>query len=116
MEASIKPYNSIEWQKEFSGTEIYANLIAKYDDVYFERFPDCGTPRQTWAVSRTSAIPFYYIEWIQSCKPQKVYDLGCGWNFFKQYYPNIVGIDSQLPENVNYRADIHAYRSEEHTV
>ena len=109
MADSIKPYNSVEWKKQFSSTDIYKTLIAKYDDVYFERFPDHGTLRQQWAISRTSAIPFYYINWIQQCKPQKVYDLGCGWNFFKQYYDNIVGIDSQSPTNINYRADIHAY-------
>ena len=105
----MQPYNSEQWKKEFISTEIYAKLVAKYDDVYFERFPDTGTPRQQWAISRTSAIPFYYLNWIQECNPTKVYDLGCGWNFFKQYYDNIVGIDSQTPGTENYHADIHTY-------
>ena len=92
MADSIKPYNSEQWRKQFSDSEIYAKLVAKYDDVYFERFPDHGTPRQHWATSRTSAIPFYYIDWIQKINPTKVYDLGCGWNFFKQYYNKIIAI------------------------
>ena len=46
--------------------------------------------------SRTtfSIVPFYYLDILFEKNPQVTYDLGCGWNQFKNFYPGIVGIDS----------------------
>ena len=49
-----------------------------------------------------SVVPFYYIEILNEKQPTKIFDLGCGWNIFKKYYPNIIGLDLD-----SAYADIH---------
>lgn len=48
-----------------------------------------------------SIVSFFYLNILQEVTPSKIYDIGCGWNIWKRYMPNIVGID-----NVNPHADI----------
>ena len=42
-----------------------------------------------------------------------IVDLGCGTNLYKQYYPNLVGVDVIDHPNVDVRASILEFESEE---
>jgi len=117
-------YDPAAWEIAFKKLDLYKQLVNEYDVVYFnnqdffewdEILKYIITPRQRAAItiqtyfSQTyfSAIPFYYIEWLQEINPEKIYDLGCGWNIFKKYYPNIIGVGAEDPESPSFNADIH---------
>ena len=41
-----------------------------------------------------SIVSFYYLQFLQEKNPKVIYDIGCGWNVWSRYIPNIVGIDN----------------------
>jgi len=91
----MKYYDPNDWEVTFKKSNLYKQLVNEYDVVYFNRQDFFiksfeVTPRQKASKRLFSAIPFYYIEWLQEINPEKIYDLGCGWNIFKKYYPNII--------------------------
>lgn len=107
-------YDPAAWEIAFKKSNLYKQLVNEYDVVYFDKqhfFERIHiTPRQKAANrdrSWFSAIPFYYIEWLQEINPEKIYDLGCGWNIFKKYYPNIIGVGAEDPKSPFFYADIH---------
>lgn len=55
-----------------------------------------------------SIVPFYYINQLLENNPKEIYDIGCGWNIFKRYIPNIVGID----DNSMYADHHESYNAE----
>ena len=114
-----KAYNKDEWQKKFCKTDLYKTLQNEYDVVVFDKNSDMvsqKTPRQMWADPNPktyfSATIFYYLEELFSTNPETVYDIGCGWNIFKKYYPNIIGIGAEPDDSDFYYADIHDYVDE----
>ena len=93
----IQPYNAVEFRRRFINTQLYQQLTRDFDEITFsstwEGFGH-GTPRQHWADrslwrTKFSAVPFYYLEFLTQQNPKEIYDLGCGWNVFKRYIPNI---------------------------
>jgi len=44
-----------------------------------------------------SIVSFFYLNMLQEVTPSKIYDIGCGWNVWKRYMPNIIGVDSVSP-------------------
>lgn len=40
-----------------------------------------------------SVTTLYYLQFLLEKNPNTIYDIGCGWNIWKRYYPQIVGID-----------------------
>ena len=114
----MKYYDPNDWEVTFKKSNLYKQLVNEYDVVYFNsqdffnkqfettpRQKAASTTSQTWF----SAIPFYYIEWLQEINPEKIHDLGCGWNIFKKYYPNIIGVGAENPDNESFFADIHDF-------
>jgi len=116
----MKYYDPNDWEVTFKKLDLYKQLINEYDVVYFNKQDFFEwivkkwkiTPRQRVATIATqtwfSAIPFYYIEWLQEINPEKIYDLGCGWNIFKNYYPNIIGVGPDDLDETSF-ADIHDF-------
>ena len=111
-------YDPAAWEIAFKKSDLYKQLVNEYDVVFFDRLEFFkgyeltpremhGDPQQTYF----SAMPFYYIEWLQEINPEKIYDLGCGWNIFKKYYPNIIGVGAEDPKAKDnlFNADIHDY-------
>lgn len=92
---NINEYNSETFRKSFELTETYSLLKQRYDYVNFLKFFEHGlqsfTYRQWMAMSQVSAVPWYYINYLDT--NECVYDLGCGMNFFKPYLKNVKGID-----------------------
>lgn len=111
-------YDSTAWKTAFTKSDLCKQLVNDYDVVYFDRqelYADTPglTPRQIYGdrkrLTLFSAIPFYYIEWLQEISPKNIYDLGCGWNIFKKYYPNIIGVDTGDTNDLTFQADIHDF-------
>jgi hypothetical protein len=111
---NFNEYNQLEFEKKFSKSDLYEVLKKEYNLLDFSkswRADQFGTPRQEWACptkkSVFSVVPFYYLEFLTNQHPKKIYDLGCGWNIFKKYIPNIIGIGGELPSNKYFFADEH---------
>jgi len=117
-------YNKNEFFEKFSKTQIYSQLCEDYDHVLFDKhFPlsnlidphyryNILTARQEWADRSNletifSAVPFYYLEFLTEKNPSTIYDLGCGWNIFKKYISNIVGMDQGPLDHKYYNANIN---------
>jgi hypothetical protein len=78
------------------------------------------TPREyagTFKETFFSMVPFYYLKELFQKNPDQIYDLGCGWNIFKKYIPNIIGVSpkrkSKRPEHfacaIDHMADVHGF-------
>jgi hypothetical protein len=113
----LNTYNQKEFEKTFPKTEIYQQLTKDFDVVCFHENYNYdtvkGTPRE-WYGSKNkrtifSVIPFYYIEFLTKHNPDKIYDIGCGWNIFKKYIPNIVGISGENVGSIDYYGDEHGF-------
>jgi hypothetical protein len=109
---NINGYNSAEFAERFKKTTIYQSLSQEFNQVLFEHFIENFlrynfTPRENFGTSSTSAVSFYYLEFLTAKNPKTIYDLGCGWNMFKKYIPNIVGVDAKYPNSDRFFADIN---------
>jgi len=125
----MNAYIADEFEKNFTDSAIYNQLQSDYDELVFDKHfyvaldrigkdsKFIATPRQRYAqpascTSYFSVVPFYYLDFLTSTNPEKIYDLGCGWNIFKKYIPNIVGIGAESFEDPFFNADIHDYVDE----
>ena len=113
---NINAYKEDKWQEKFIKTDLYKTLCNDYDVMMFDKHSRLiihKTPRQIWGDTNPktyfSATIFYYLEELFAHNPKQVYDIGCGWNIFKKYYPNIVGISAEPIDSDAYFADIHDY-------
>jgi hypothetical protein len=113
---NLNPYNQLEFQTKFKQTHTFSQLDQKYDNIHFDKFFELVeqqrptyTPRQVYAVgypTSISAVPWYYLDYLDSSKT--VVDLGCGMNFFKPYFPNLIGIDNNYFDK-SFAADVDDY-------
>ena len=58
-----------------------------------------------------SAVPFYYINFLLEKNPRAIYDLGCGWNIFKKYIPEVIGVGAETEKEF---ADLHDFVDDEY--
>lgn len=73
----------------------------KNDEIPIGEF----TPRlQSWFRIATMQ-PCYYIDLLYENNPSCIYDIGCGINWFKQFYPNIYGIGGEIEGRGEYFGD-----------
>ena len=110
---NLNVYHAGEFKQKFFKTEIYQQLKKDFDVVCFDEnysYDDVrGTPREWYGNKNRktifSAIPFYYIEYLTRHEPSEIYDIGCGWNIFKKYIPNLIGLSGETPDHVDYHGD-----------
>lgn len=111
-------YQEIFWREHFGKTLLYKQLQEDFDYVVFDKhFPMVydqhikgKTPRERYAVKQPtyfSAVPFYYLQYLDCNGSGITYDLGCGANFFKNYLQNVVGIGAEDPCSGFYHGDFH---------
>lgn len=104
LQNNINEYNVDIFRNKFQATEIYKSLCKDFTEIVFsdnlDYYSRIETPRQKLGVSRFSAVPFYFLEYLTKHNPVEIYDLGCGWNAFKKYIPNIIGVGAE--DNKNY--------------
>lgn len=55
--------------------------------------PDIRFNRHRPSKKRFSISPFYYLKFLEEINLSSIADVGCGWNVFKKYIPNITGFD-----------------------
>lgn len=118
----IKPYNEAEFRIKFTNSPLYKILENDFDQLIWTSNNDDytdGTPRQHWGdpncvKTKFSLVPFYFLEFLLEKKPKNIYDLGCGWNIFKKYIPNVIGVGAEDPSSEWYFADIHDYVDDEY--
>ena len=97
---NINAYNAESFKKTFKSTELAIKLTQDFDILTWETdLPTYSipgmTPREFRGRRIFSMVPFYYI--LQLGSESKIYDIGCGWNIYKKYMPNIIGIDAESP-------------------
>ena len=69
------------------------NIIVEFDERNDRIIDELDTPRYRTLKSRIIHLqPFYILDYISSMSEDVIYDIGCGYNFFKKFY-NIIGID-----------------------
>jgi hypothetical protein len=108
---NINSYNEIQFQKKFELTKLYQSLASDFSHITWDSHCDIYkmfTPRQflgDTSKNICSAVPFYYLEYLLESSPTQIHDLGCGWNMFKKYIPNIIGVGEEDPAASNYYGD-----------
>ena len=61
--------------------------------------PEHNTPRQYGLTRYATRLAFYHLDTLQ-INDLPCVDIGCGYNWFKRFYPSIWGVD---PDNDSYR-------------
>ena len=56
------------------------------------------TPRYSAILAVIPCASFYYLNYLVELSPNKIADIGCGINFFKDIIPGVVGFDYNGPE------------------
>ena len=99
-------YNSTNFKDEFIKSEIYCKIEATADIILWEKnyanSISYFTPRQVAWSKIANMRSFYYINYLYELSPSIVYDIGCGVNWFKQWYPNIHGIGEERSVDLNF--------------
>lgn len=102
MIGNINAYEEHIFKEQFPNTELYKKLSNDFDTLSFEwnfnDYPKSITPRQRFGdkeaqQTRLSVVPFYYINYLLQKNPDSIADIGCGWNIFAKYIPQITGYD-----------------------
>ena len=107
---NINAYEEHAFRTRFEQTALYQKLQTDFDIITFDKhWQGHATPRQNAGLSIFSAVPFYYLEFLTQNKPTAIYDIGCGWNIFKKYIPEVVGIGGELADSEYFYGDIHGY-------
>lgn len=85
------------FKESFLLTDIGKQLEKIYDLITDKEVHQTfSTPREDFMTRSFSIAPFYYTNFLTEKNTGTIYDIGCGSNFFKKYYPEVIGID---PEN-----------------
>lgn len=115
---NLNPYQETVFSERFKHTHTYKQLCKDFDLVSFAKFYQQEkdyqvTPRQYIGDKNRQtmfcASSFYFLEFLLEKSPKEIYDLGCGWNIFKRYIPNIIGVGAESPESLQYYADVHDF-------
>ena len=97
---NLNSYNQQVFKSTFVNSEIYKKIISYYgndvtvsfDPVHLGVF-DNLTPRQLLSKKIVTAVSFYYLQFLLDFAPRQMLDIGCGDNTFKNFLPNVIGID-----------------------
>ena len=106
---NINVYDQVEFKQKFMQSKIYKMIDAEADIIIWEKNDEIPigefTPRlQSWFRIATMQ-PCYYIDLLYENNPSCIYDIGCGINWFKQFYPNIYGIGGETEDRGEYFGD-----------
>lgn len=92
------PYDPVTFKQQFESTELCKRITADFDHISYLPYETIrATPRQLFGETWFFVKAIYYINIVASIPHQQLYDLGCGWNIFKRYFSNIVGVDKSRP-------------------
>jgi len=122
MLVDLNPYDENKFREWFVKTNIYKCINNDSDSISWKKYiidtylegdtrsieehPGM-TPRQIWTTRISTVVSFYYLNYLLDAKPNVIYDIGCGHNWFKKYIPNIIGIGNEPIGNPFYHGDVH---------
>jgi len=105
MQKNILPYNKELFEEEFKQTLVFKKLENDFDFISFDNDFRISMHRNHYVEARLrygrpksyfSAVPFYYLDFLLKENPERIYNLGCGWNIFKKYIStNIIGVGTE---------------------
>ena len=108
MGLEINGYNAEEFKKHLPTTTHYEkiqklidqNYKISYDKTYDGKafWDGICTPRELYFYPRFTVNSLYYIDLLAEKNPETFVDIGCGMNIWKEFYPNLVGIDLEQPK------------------
>lgn len=112
---NLNPYNKDKFRDTFILTNTYKELKKDYHYVSFDkfleaRFMNISTPRQHIGLNWASAVPWYYLNYLDF--DSEMVDLGCGYNFFKKYFHSVIGIGAEDRED-QFFGDVHDFVDDE---
>ena len=87
-------YNEEQFKIDFPKTEIGKKLLAEtpsWMTISYSPIVNYSTPRHPTSIF--GVAPFFYILKLLEKNPKVLVDIGCGINFFKNFIPEIVGIE-----------------------
>jgi hypothetical protein len=109
---NINAYNITECQNYCNQLPFFNQLVQDFDilrwNKAWEIAPNGTTSRETFGSKNKtvfSMVPFFYLKVLLEQNPKVIYDLGSGWNIFKKYIPNIIGISPT--HNIDHYSDVH---------
>jgi len=103
---NLNEYDPIIFRNSFQHSVIYQALSKDFKHLLWNKSLkniNNVTSRQQFGETLFFLSVFYYLEKLTEKNTDKIYDLGCGWNIFKKYIPNIIGMD--LPPDPKRAAD-----------
>jgi hypothetical protein len=115
---NLNPFTE-NYIEKFKTTSIYQQLVEEYDIISCTNnirpifnSNELPTPREMFGNSNCrptifSIVPFYFLDFLLEKSESTIYDIGCGWNIFKKYVPQIIGIGSEDPKIRSFHGDIH---------
>jgi hypothetical protein len=108
---NINAYNQQQFQHEFEKTKTFRKLNEDYRHVFFDKFLESKykilhTPRHRLSLGWVTATSWHYLNKLDP--DVEMFDLGCGMNFFKPYFPNVIGIGAEDNPN-QFFGDIHDF-------
>lgn len=114
MLVNLNPYDETQFREWFVETNIYKKINSDSDKISWKKYIQDVffdgprmTPRQRMATRISTVVSFYYLNYLLEAKPEVIYDIGCGLNWFKKYIPNVIGIGNEPIDNQLYFGDIH---------
>jgi hypothetical protein len=108
---NFNEYDSIKFKSTFQNTELYNKIVENADVIIWEKLHPkifiTNTPREEHVKKVVSLAPFYYLQFLTEIAPSKIYDIGCGMNYFKKFIPSIVGISADLTRDGKIVGDVY---------
>lgn len=88
-------YNEEQFRLEFPKTEIGKRILSETPNwiniSYSPIEVDPTTPREHTLT--LNVVPFFYIQMLLEKSPKILADIGCGINFYKNFIPEIYGVE-----------------------
>ena len=112
---NINEYKKDEFYAQFYNSDLCKQIKKDFDILSWEKYYQRDfilTPRQIIGEIQKqstvfSMVPLYYINYLLEKNPKEIYDIGCGWNIFKKYIPNIIGVGAEELNTEHFFGDIH---------
>ena len=131
---NYQAYDKNQFEILFKQTHVYQQLSKKYKLINFDRNYQhfisnvngklsnrkIKNDSNHWEENETlrgqlekngivDATDFYYLKYLTDTDTEKIYDIGCGCNFYKNYIPNLTTISGNSPSSRFFYGDEYGW-------
>ena len=131
---NYQAYDKNQFEILFKQTHVYQQLSKKYKLINFDRNYQhfisnvngklsnrkIKSDSNHWEENETlrgqlekngivDATDFYYLKYLTDTDTEKIYDIGCGCNFYKNYIPNLTTISGNSPSSRFFYGDEYGW-------